>query len=176
MTHVLLLPGLHNSDANHWQSLWQVQHPAYVRLEQRDWETPRREDWVEALETAVRRYGPGIVLVAHSLACSLVAFWSASSRLNVRGALLVSPADTERADFPVEPTGFAPMPRTRLRFPSIVCASANDPYVSQERARLFANAWGSRFVSVGPLGHINGASGIGAWPDGHTFLEELLEN
>lgn len=176
MTRVLLLPGLHDSDANHWQSLWQAQHPGYVRLEQQDWQTPRREDWVASLEQAVRHSGPETVLVAHSLACSLVAFWSASSRLAVRGAFLVSPADTEREDFSTGPSGFAPMPCARLPFPSIVCASTNDPYVSPERARRFAKAWGSRFVDAGPLGHINSASGIGAWPAGHALLEALLGN
>lgn len=174
LTRVLLLPGLHDSDQDHWQSLWQAQHPDYTKLEQQDWRTPRREHWVETLEESVRRHGPEIVLVAHSLACSLVAFWNESSHLCVRGALLVSPADTQAANFPAGPTGFAPLPLTRLRFPSIVCASTDDPYVSLPRARWFAKAWGSRFVDAGALGHINSASGIGDWPGGQRLLEQLL--
>jgi hypothetical protein len=65
------------------------------------------------------------------------------------------------------------MPLHRLPFPSIVLASTDDPYVSVERARQFAEAWGSRFEVVGALGHINSASELGSWPVGWGFLEEL---
>jgi predicted alpha/beta hydrolase family esterase len=57
-----------------------------------------------------------------------------------------------------------------LTFPSIVIASTNDVYVSVERARQFADAWGSRLVLIGDAGHINGDSGHGPWPEGEKML------
>ena len=68
--------------------------------------------------------------------------------------------------WPESGLGFAPVPRERLPFPSMLLASADDPYCRPERARHFAAAWGSELVEVGPAGHINAESGHGPWPDG----------
>ena len=65
------------------------------------------------------------------------------------------------------------MPLRRLPFPSVLVASTDDPYVTEERARTFAEAWGSRFVSAGDVGHINSQSGLGDWPAGFALLQEL---
>jgi len=172
---VLVLPGLHDSGPEHWQSRWERADPSFRRVVQRDWERPDRAEWVAALETAIRQSGEPVVLAAHSLACSLVAHWAAShpNRGSVRGALLVAPADVERPDFPRSATGFSPMPMVRLPFPSIVVASANDPYVSPARAAEFAAAWGARLELLGPAGHVNAESGFGDWPQGRDHLEFL---
>jgi predicted alpha/beta hydrolase family esterase len=71
------------------------------------------------------------------------------------------------------PTGFAPMPLVALPFPSVVVACREDRYVSLERARSYAKAWGSTFVDVGAAGHINSASNLGTWPAGYALLESL---
>ena len=172
---ILLVPGLGNSESDHWQSHWAEQY-GYPRVEQQDWDRPRCSDWVRELDKAVRQAGPGVVLVAHSLGCSTVGHWAEHfSTALIAGAMLVAPADTERADFPPEAIGFSPMPRRPLPFPSIVVASSNDEYVSQARAQVFAARWGSTLVDVGAVGHINVASGLGDWPAGHALLEQLLQ-
>lgn len=33
-----------------------------------------------------------------------------------------------------------------------------------ERAKVFADSWGSVLINMGDVGHINAASGIGEWP------------
>jgi uncharacterized protein len=170
---VLILPGLSNSGPEHWQSLWEAAHADFVRVIQDEWEAPRCVDWVARLDQAVRAT-PDAVLVAHSSACALIAHWVASQpAARVRGALLVGPSDPEAPSYPAGPTGFAPMPLVRLPFASIVVASRNDIYVSMERARHFAHAWGSRLVDVGDAGHINSASGLASWPAGFALLQEL---
>jgi serine hydrolase len=171
---VLLLPGLYDSGPEHWQTYWEREDPTFVRVAQREWVTPRRADWVATLEGAVAAAGPGVVLVAHSTGCVAVAFWAQETRRRVRGALLVAPSDTESPAYPTDPTGWRPMPLARLPFPSLVVASENDRFVALERARAFAEAWGSRFVNVGPAGHINADSGLGSWSAGRALLEELL--
>jgi serine hydrolase len=170
---VLILPGLDDSGPQHWQTLWMAGRPGFRRVEQTDWVNPRCSEWVARLDAAVQKAGPQALLVAHSAACSLVAHWVAAYGQRVRGALLVGPSDTEAPSYPVGPTGFAPMPLVRLPFASTVVASTDDPYVSLERAELFARAWESRFVNVGSAGHINTASGLGSWPAGLDLLEEL---
>jgi predicted alpha/beta hydrolase family esterase len=174
MTRVLILPGLYDSGPDHWQSHWVRTLPDVVRVEQRDWNTPARAEWVETLERAVAEHGPDVVLVGHSTGCALIAFWAASTARTVRGALIVAPSDTDAPSYPTGPTGWSPMPMTRISFPSIVVASTNDEYASVERARSFADAWGSTFVNIGAAGHINSASGLGDWPEGRELLGELL--
>jgi serine hydrolase len=170
---VLTVPGLWNSGPDHWQTLWEAEEPAWQRIHQADWETPLCDDWVSTIDGAVKATPGTVVLVAHSLGCTAVAHWAEIGR-PIRGALLVAPSDVEAEAYPEGPRAFAPMPLHRLGFPSIVVASSNDPYVSLERARLFADAWGSTFVNVGPCGHINASSGVGAWPEGRALVNQLL--
>ena len=174
MIRVLNVPGLWNSGPKHWQSQWEAADPSILRVQQRDWDHPQRGEWVAAIEGAVLSAGPGVVLAAHSLGCSAVAFWARETRLEIRGALLVAPSDSEAEDYPKEPIGFRPMPLWPLPFPSITVASSNDAYVSLERARAFASAWKSEFVVAGALGHLNSDSDLGMWPQGRALLERLL--
>jgi hypothetical protein len=170
---VLILPGLYNSGPDHWQSRWEAHQPELRRVLQEEWERPICGDWVMRLDAAVLET-PGAVLVAHSASCALVAHWVDSRPAGrVRAALLVAPTDPEAPSFPVEPSGFATMPMLRLPFRSVVIASTNDPYITLERAQEFAEAWGSRFISIGTAGHINGQSGLGDWPVGFAILQEL---
>jgi predicted alpha/beta hydrolase family esterase len=168
---VLTLPGLWNSGPQHWQTQWEARHPGWRRLAHRDWNSPVCTEWVAELDGAIAAANGPPVLVAHSLSCALVGHWAASgSVLAVAGAFLVAPSDVEAPGYPADPVGFGPMPMARLPFPSIVVASSNDPYVSIERARRFADAWGSTLVDIGDAGHINGDAGFGPWPEGEAML------
>jgi hypothetical protein len=173
-----ILPGLFNSGPDHWQSHWERMDSQCQRIVQEDWEHPRCEDWVATLDRAVAAAQSDVILVAHSAACAMVAHWAASAASDpmatrVRGALLVGPSDPEGPNYPTGPTGFAPVPRLRLPFRSVVVASTNDEYVSLEQARSYATSWGSSFVDIGSAGHINTASKLGAWPAGYSILEDL---
>jgi len=173
----LIRPGIGDSGPEHWQSYWEREDPSCRRVVQADWDTPRREDWVATLDAAMAIETTPVVFVAHSSSCALVAHWAGGATRDdlsrVRGALLVAPSDPDGPNYPPGPTGFGPVPLERLPFPSIVVASTNDAYVSLERARSYADAWGSTFVNVGPAGHINSATGLGAWPAGYALLNQL---
>jgi predicted alpha/beta hydrolase family esterase len=172
---VLLLPGLYNSGPEHWQSIWESQHPDFRRVKQRNWDTPRCADWIQALDAALSSAGGPFVLAAHSTACAAVAHWSAKFQNNgrVHAALLVAPSDVEAPTYPPGTDGFAPMPMRRLPFRSVVVASTDDPYVTLHRAESFAKAWGSDFINIGRAGHINADAGYGPWPQGEEWLEKL---
>ena len=171
---VLTLAGLWNSGPQHWQTHWEHKHPGWHRVQHRDWNNPDRHEWVTELDAAIADCQGPPLLVAHSLACVMVAQWARSgSELNIAGAFLVAPSDVEAPSYPVDVNGFAPMPLEPMPFPSIVVTSSNDEYVSVERARQFAQAWGSRLVEIGPAGHINGDSGYGEWPEGEKLLLEF---
>jgi len=173
-TNILILPGIGNSGPEHWQTYWERANPSFVRIEQHDWDHPICSEWVAALETAVQKMGPNTVLVAHSLACLLVAHWAATTALPIHGALLVSVPDPDGPNFPKEAIGFSPVPQERLGFPSIVVASTNDPYGSEEFTSHCATVWGSRYVVMGALGHINSQSALDEWPEGFALLQTLL--
>jgi uncharacterized protein len=176
MKRTLILPGLHNSDPEHWQSRWEIGDETMERVIQDDWETPHCADWVARLDQALAYVETDTLLVAHSAGCALVAHWAVGCQPGqVRGALLVAPSDPDAPSFPIGATGFAPIPLLRLPFPSIVVASSNDPFVTVARAQTFATAWGSEFVMIGEAGHINTASGLGNWPEGLALLRNLRE-
>jgi len=52
-------------------------------------------------------------------------------------------------------------------------SDADNPFVTMERSRFFANAWGAHIESVGCLGHINAKSNLGEWEQGRKFLAEF---
>jgi uncharacterized protein len=131
----LVLPGIGNSGPDHWQSLWEKANPAFVRVSQRDWDNPVREEWTEALESSVSQARSNVVLIAHSLACLLVAHWASRTHLKVKGALLVAPPNPDGPNFPKEAVGFSSLPNRPFAFPSIVVASSNDPYGNLEFAK-----------------------------------------
>jgi predicted alpha/beta hydrolase family esterase len=172
---VILVPGLYDSGPDHWQRHWQRERGFRV-VEQRDWQTPARADWVARVEEEVGASDGPIVLSGHSLGCTTLAWWSAMTRhaTRVRGALLVAPSDVEAPTYPSGTTGFQPMPRARLRFASRVVYSSDDPYVTPTRARAFAADWGSELTLLDKAGHINTASGFGPWPDGLALLAPWL--
>jgi len=173
-TRFFIVPGLGSSGPAHWQTYFERQNPDFTRIEQREWDAPDRAEWVETLEQALAGEDLSqVVLIAHSLGCPTVAHWAATYGHCIKGALLVAPVDVETASFAtLPPTGFGPMPMQRLPFPSKVITSTTDQWVTEARARQFAEAWGSELVNIGDAGHINAASGHGDWPAGLALLQE----
>ena len=170
---VLVLPGLHGSGPRHWQSIWERRRRELRRVEQASWSKPRLGDWAATLDRAVLAAPAPVILVAHSLACALVAHWArAGATERVAAALLVAPADVDALGNP-ELRSFVPVPLERLPFQSWVVASEDDPCVTPARARDFARAWGARHLAAGRCGHLNVESGHGAWPQGEALLVEL---
>ncbi len=174
---VLLLPGWLDSDAAHWQSRWELLH-GDVRVQQDDWQWPRRGDWMARLEEVLLQSEQPAVLVAHSLGCQLVAAWAAHSQQThrVRAAMLVALPDVEREDMPPQLAPWRPIVRKRLPFASIAVVSSDDPYCAAARAAEMATEWGSELLSVGARGHINGECGVGDWPEGRAMLQALVAN
>ena len=171
---VLIHPGLGNSGPDHWQTKWGKIYPEFKRVQQVNWDTPVCDEWIKTLDEEVMKYPiDKVILVGHSLACTTISYWAAKYKRNIKGALLVGPSDTEADSYPPGTTGFKPVPLLRLPFPSIAVMSTNDPYVSVNRAQLFAEKWGSELVNIGDAGHINVASGHGEWEDGLKYLKNL---
>ena len=176
LPRVLILPGWQDSGPAHWQSRWQALH-GFERVQQADWHWPRRGDWMAQLEEAVLADPRPTALVAHSLGCQLVAAWAAHTRnaRHIRGALLVAPPDTARADMPPQLATWRAIVREPLPFPALVLHSSDDPFCEAGRAQAMAADWGLLAVSLGAAGHVNADTGLGDWPEGLAWLRRVLE-
>jgi predicted alpha/beta hydrolase family esterase len=177
---VLIVPGLRDHVADHWQTLLAARLPR-VRtvppMGRADLDCDKR---VVAIEHAVASINSPVIIVAHSGGVIMVVHWAKRHRRAIAGALLATPPDFESrmpAGYPtvedLDAGGWLPVPRAPLPFPSIVAASKNDPLASLHRVRELAQAWGSRFVDVGSVGHLNPASGFGEWPQAEELVREL---
>ena len=168
-TPVLLVPGLHDSSPDHWQTLWQRDNPAFVRVVQPDFATPALDRWAAVIACAIDAAGTPPIVVAHSFGCLATVRAVYLHRRPLAGALLVAPAD---------PDGFgvrSSLPSTRLPFPSTLVGSTDDPWLKFVKAGALASQWGSRFEGYADVGHLNADSGLGAWPAGFALLRDLAE-
>lgn len=179
---ILIVPGLRDHVADHWQTLLAARLPrvrSVAPLEHGKLSCVAR---VAAIDAALAAIDGPVIIVAHSAGAMMVAHWAARRGARpVHAALLAAPADLETPmpqGYPtlgeLERQGWLPIPRAALPFPSIVAASSNDPLTRLERARGLARDWGSRFVELGAVGHLNPASGHGAWPQAEELIRDLL--
>ncbi len=177
---ILTVPGLDNSGPDHWQSHWERQSLNCRRVDMGNWRTPNRNAWVNRINIAIRQTQGPIVLVAHSLGCHAVAWWTALERPTasapVIGALLVAPPEVDNAPRDPRLCSFAPSARGVLPFPSLLVSSRDDPYITPDRAYRLASFWGADHIDAGRLGHINAEARLGDWRFGKTLLARLLDS
>lgn len=193
---ILFLPGLGNSDEEHWQRRWIKNLPSARVVEQDAWDAPTLKAWQMRLYEAARAARRPIVLVAHSLGCYL-----ALHSIHLLEVLL-----KETADGPPTPTDAPPVPthiagallvappsraalatlhgvdpafgaqfQDPLSCPAVLIASVNDPYAAYADSAALAETTGAELINAGESGHINVASGHGPWPDGLLQLGRLLK-
>jgi predicted alpha/beta hydrolase family esterase len=174
---LLIVTGLGDSAETHWQNYWLQHFETAQKVIQKDWDNPLLEDWLESLNTAIESAEGEIIIVAHSLSCSLISHWSKENKTHkIAGALLVAPADVDSpAHTPEQIRNFSPIPLLKLDYPSIVITSSNDPYISVERAAFLARQWGSSFINIGEKGHLNSESKLEYWEEGQKILQSLVK-
>lgn len=174
MTNYIIIPGLGNSGPEHWQSYFEKSGSNFTRINQKEWDKPDCNDWVETIDNRLSRYDlNSVILIGHSLGCVTIAHWAKRYKKNVKGAMLVAPSDLESPLYTFPAKGFDPIPLERLNFKTIVVASTDDPWVTIERAKFFATCWDSKYIEIGAAGHINTASGFGPWERGLDILWSL---
>ena len=181
---ILIVPGLRDAVAQHWQTLLEARLRAAGRpvagvppMGREDLDCAAR---VGAIERAARSVEGPLVVVAHSGGCIMVAPWATKTRRAVRGALLATPPDFEKpmpAGYPtieaLRAGGWLPVPRERLKFRTIVGASRDDPLASFARVVGLANEWGAEVEDLGWVGHLNPASGYGEWSGADPLVARL---
>jgi predicted alpha/beta hydrolase family esterase len=177
---ILFVPGLRDHVEEHWQTILQKKIPGARSVPPLEHDKLSRAARVEALQAALAEIDGPVILVAHSAGVMISVNWAQKYDRPIHGAVLAAPADVESpmpAGYPtvdvLRDNGWLPIPRARLPFPSIVAASTNDPLCAFARATGFARDWGSRFVDVGAVGHINPAAGFGEWTQAEDLIRQL---
>ena len=118
---VLIVPGLREHVAEHWQTVLAARLPRVRVVPPMGRKNLDCHARVESLEYEVGRIGGPIVLVAHSGGVITVAHWAHTQRRPIRGALLATPPDFEQPMPEGYPTmealraaGWLPVPRDPL--------------------------------------------------------------
>lgn len=168
MTRIIIVPGLGNSGAEHWQSRWQQRLPNAARIALPQWQRPDLHSWVDGIVSAVGHHTNNY-LVAHSFGClaSVIALDKLAHR--VRGVLLVAPADPDKFKLADQ------LPHSTLPVPGLVVGSLSDPWLSWGKAQLWAQRWELPIYCAGHAGHINVESGHGEWHEGRQLLKKLQQ-
>jgi len=177
---ILIVPGLRDHVPAHWQTLLERRLPESRSVPRMERDKLSCAAWIAMLDQSLAAIDGPVILVAHSAGVMIVVHWAQQHKRPIAGALLAAPPDFETPlpdGYPTQDVlrdnGWLPTPRRRLPFPSIVAGSANDPLGRYERIEALAQAWGSKLVNLGSVGHLNPASGYGEWPQAEEFIREL---
>ncbi|MBO8190495.1 alpha/beta fold hydrolase [Streptomyces oryzae] len=179
-TTVVIVPGLRDRVPDHWQTILADKIANARTIPPLTHDRLSRDAQISALDDVLSDISGPVVIVAHSAGVMTTAHWARRHSRPVNGALLAAPPDFDNPLPPGYPTpetlrenGWTPVPRTPLAFPSIVAASTNDPLAAFHRVADLARDWGSRLEELGPVGHLNPASGYGEWHQAQEFVREL---
>lgn len=177
---VLIIPGLRDHVADHWQTLLQAKLENVRSVPPLETDKLNCEKRVEAIQAQLEQIEGPVILVAHSAGVLMTVHWAAKHQHDIQGALLVTPPDLTKnwpANYPSADTlrneGWDPLPNQALPFPSIIVASTNDHLASLGAVEEMAKRWGSQLLNLGAVGHMNPAAGFGPWPQAEQLIQQL---
>lgn len=167
---ILIVPGLRNSDEQHWQSLWQAHLPNSKRIHIDDWNTPDLDKWKAAIRAELAKFDKPVVIIAHSFGTLASASIAEEFPAKIAALFLVAPADPDKFHIAYR------LPQHPLQVPAKIIASSNDPWLTDSKAAYWALQWGADFLRLNNVGHINSESNLGLWSKGIQLLRQLLRN
>lgn len=165
---VLIVPGLRNSDADHWQTRWEKHLPNSKRIKLAEWDTPDLEKWKQGIRQALQHFDKPVIVIAHSFGTLASASIAQEFPEKIAALFLVAPADPDKFHIAAQ------LPQHPLPVPAQIIASSNDPWLTETKAAYWALLWGADYLRFKNVGHINSASNLGDWPEGVTQLQRLL--
>lgn len=165
---VIIVPGLRNSDENHWQSLWQTQLPNSRRIHLSNWDTPDLDAWKAAIRTQLKYVDKPAVLIAHSFGTLASASIAEEFPEKIAALFLVAPADPDKFGIAKR------LPQHPLQVGAKIIASSNDPWLRDSKAAFWSLQWGADFLRLQNVGHINSESNLGFWAEGIHLLTQFL--
>lgn len=170
---VLILHGWGGSSYPHWQAQLAVDlikdnyTISFPSLPNKD--HPKLHEWITYLKKELEHFKPDIV-VCHSLGNILWFHISHSLHLSVEKLLLVAPVRTNceieelKSFFPYKYTNELKSKKT------LIIASANDPYLNVEEAKILQKELNVPISILDNAGHINADSGYGKLDLAYEFV------
>ena len=67
MYNTVFVAGYGNSEPEHWQRLWFDETKNAHWVEQKEWNNPKKDIWVEELEKTLLHVETPVLMVAHSI-------------------------------------------------------------------------------------------------------------
>jgi predicted alpha/beta hydrolase family esterase len=177
---VLIVPGLREHVAEHWQTLLQARLGKVRSVPPLETDKLDCMARVRAIQHELEQIDGPVILVAHSAGVLMVAHWAAHYSRPVKGALLAAPPDLDAVwppNYPSSETlrsqGWNPLPQGPLPFRSIVAGSTNDHLATLPAVTRMAEGWGAELLNLGDVGHLNPAAGFGHWQQAEALILEL---
>jgi predicted alpha/beta hydrolase family esterase len=177
---VLIVPGLREHVAEHWQTLLEAKLCKVRSVPPLETDKLDCAARVRAIQHELEQIEGPVILVAHSAGVLMVAHWAAKHSRPIKGALLAAPPDLNAIwpqGYPSSESlrahGWDPLPKGPLPFPSLVVGSTNDYLASLEAVSDMAQGWGAELRNLGAVGHLNPAAGFGHWPQAEALVLEL---
>ena len=171
---IVNVPGYTNAGPAHWQTLLENKFAYFKRVQQLDWLSPVRDLWIQGIEETVSQIDGDIVLVGHSCGAVAIAQWAlACDTRKVKGALLVAPADIDRASAIAPIHVQRPLPTQALPFPTKLIYSDNDEHTMRDRSEIIGQQWGSELILVKGASHFHTEAGFGQWAEAELWIEQL---
>jgi uncharacterized protein len=177
---VLIVPGLREHVAEHWQTLLQDRLGKVRSVPPLETDKLDCMARVRAIQHELEQIDGPVILVAHSAGVLMVAHWAAHYSRPIKGALLAAPPDLDAVwppNYPSSETlrsqGWNPLPQGPLPFRSIVAGSTNDHLASLPAVTRMAEGWGAELLNLGDVGHLNPAAGFGHWQQAEALILEL---
>ncbi|MDD2356876.1 MAG: alpha/beta hydrolase [Thiovulaceae bacterium] len=174
----LILHGWGGSDFPHWQSYLASELAkdygtvSFPLLKDKD--TPQKDVWMAQVQEILEDFKPDIV-VCHSLANILWFHLCNEKKINtqIKKLFLVAPPSlTCKLE---ELSTFFPVaiPKELYAKNVTLITSTNDPYLNQEEALSLAKALEVNHTVLTDAGHINAASGYGAWEEIISLVQSV---
>ena len=155
----LIIPGLHNADANHWQTHWEHRIPGARRILLHDWHSPNWIKWRNSIIASLIAIDEPVVLIAEGFGALAAASVAAEYPGKIIAALLVNPADADQFDVRKKlPKHILPVP-TR-----VICNEAKD----EGKSAYLALLWSADFA------YINNQENPIFWPEAIDELQDLV--
>jgi predicted alpha/beta hydrolase family esterase len=127
----LIVPDVHNSDAQHWQSLWEQTIPRTRRIRLHDWHTADWVKWRNSIIASLISIDEPVILIAEGFGALAAASVAAEYPGKIIAAFFVDPANPD--DFDVRKK----IPKQPLPIPTkIVIRNQTDT-----KAALLAALW-----------------------------------
>jgi predicted alpha/beta hydrolase family esterase len=117
-------------------------------VEQHDWLRPLRGDWLMQLENAVLAARGEVLLVAHGLACWLVASWAQVTQhaASVQGVLLIDPLDLSTPELQAQLPSWQRIPLQPLPFAALLVETTQGHSHDKQHAMRLAQGWRARYL------------------------------